>query len=91
MKRITGLTLIGPLEPSDAMVDVFCAVCDANRIRVVLGKYTAKEAELDKDVRTEYLFSVDSSGRLKVERKRHDPIADTSTEIMLQLLCISEA
>ena len=39
---------------------------------------------MDRDVRIEYLFAVDSSGRLKVEGKKQDPIADTSTEIMLQ-------
>ena len=85
VKRITGLTLRGPLEPSDALVDVFCAMYEANRIRFVAWeKYTAKEAELDKDVRTEHLFAVDSSGKLKVEGKKADPIADTSTEILLQ-------
>ena len=85
VKRITGLTLRGPLEPSDALVDVFCAMYEANRLRFVpWEKYTAKEAELDKDVRPEHLFAMDSSGKLKVENKKSDPIADTSTEIMLQ-------
>ena len=88
VKRITGLTLRGPLEPSDALVDVFCAMYEANRIRFVAWeKYTAKEAELDKDVRTEHLFAVDSSGKLKVEGKKADPIADTSTEILLNMRC----
>ena len=31
VKRITGLILKGPLEPSDALVDVFCAMYEANR------------------------------------------------------------
>lgn len=85
VKRITGLTLRGPLEPSDALVDVFCAMYEANRLRFVpWEKYTAKEAELDKDVRPEHLFALDSNGKLKVESKKSDPIADTSTEIMMQ-------
>ena len=76
VKRITGLTLRGPLEPSDSLVDSFCAMYES--------KYTAKEAELDRDSRTEHLFAVDSSGKLKVEGKKADPVADTSTEILLQ-------
>eukprot|EP00435_Cladocopium_sp_Y103_P059251 s441_g21.t1 len=85
VKRITGLTLKGPLEPSDALIDVFCAIYESNRLRwVPWEKYTAKEAELDKETKTEHLFAVDSSGKLKVENKRSDPIADTSTEILLQ-------
>ena len=85
VKRITGLTLRGPLEPSDALVDVFCAMYEANRLRFVpWEKYTAKEAELDKDVRPEHLFALDSTGKLKVEGKKSDPIADTSTEILFQ-------
>ena len=85
VKRITGLTLRGPLEPSDGLVDLFCAMYEANRLRFVpWEKYTAKEAEIDKEVRTEHLFAVDSSGKLKVEGKKPDPVADTSTEILLQ-------
>ena len=47
-------------------------------------KYAAKEAEIDKEVRTERLFAVDSIGKLKVEGKKPDPVADTSTEILLR-------
>ena len=31
VKRITGLTLRGPLEPSDSLVDSFCAMYESNR------------------------------------------------------------
>lgn len=85
VKRITGLTLRGPLEPSDGLVDLFCAMYESNRLRFVpWEKYTAKEAEIDKEVRTEHLFALDSSGKLKVEGKKSDVTADTSTEILLQ-------
>ena len=85
VKRITGLTLRGPLEPSDALVDAFCAMYESNRIRFVAWeKYTARDAELDKDAKPEHLFALDSSGKLKVEGKKSDPIADTSSEILLQ-------
>ena len=85
VKRITGLTLRGPLEPSDSLVDLFCAMYEANRLRFVpWEKYTAKETEIDKEVRTEHLFAVDTNGKLKVEGRKPDPVADTSTEILLQ-------
>ena len=85
VKRITGLTLRGPLEPSDALVDAFCAMYESNRIRFVAWeKYTARDAELDKEAKPEHLFALDSSGKLKVEGKKSDPIADTSSEILLQ-------
>eukprot|EP00435_Cladocopium_sp_Y103_P013398 s4340_g3.t1 len=85
VKRITGLTLKGPLEPSDSLVDVFCSIYESNRLRFVpWEKYTAKESELDKETKTEHLFALDSTGKLKVESKKSDPVADTSTEILLQ-------
>ena len=69
VERITGLTLRGPLEPS-----VDQAMYEANRLRFVpWEKYTAKEAEIDKEVRTEHLFAVDSIGKLKVEGKKARP------------------
>ena len=78
-------TLKGPLEPSDALVDIFCSMYESNRIRFVSWeKYTAKEVELDKESKTEHLFAMDYSGKLKVEAKKSDPVADTSNEILLQ-------
>eukprot|EP00438_Fugacium_kawagutii_P013469 Skav231273 [mRNA] locus=scaffold2436:470175:474164:- [translate_table: standard] len=85
VKRLTGLTLKGPLEPSDALVDVFCGIYDANRLRFIpWEKYTSKEAEIDRENRAEHLFAIDSNGKLKVENKPAEATADTSTEIMLQ-------
>eukprot|EP00438_Fugacium_kawagutii_P023794 Skav228141 [mRNA] locus=scaffold2683:55686:56831:+ [translate_table: standard] len=85
VKRLTGLTLTGPLEPSDALVDVYCGIYDANRLRFVpWEKYTSKEAEIDRENRAEHMFAIDSNGKLKVENKQAEATADTSTEIMLQ-------
>ena len=44
VKRITGLTLRGPLEPSDGLVDLFCAMYEANRLRCALGKVYSKRS-----------------------------------------------
>ena len=49
VKKLVGLSLKGPMEPSDALVDVFCGMYDANRLRFVpWEKYTSKECELEK-------------------------------------------
>ena len=83
--RLKGLSLKGPLEPSDSLVDVFCSIYESNRLRFVpWEKYTAKEAELQKDLKPEHLFSLDGSGKLKFETKKADVVADTSNEILLQ-------
>ena len=84
-KRITGLTLKGPLEPSDNLIDLYSAMYESNRVRFIpWEKYTCRESELDKELKTEQMFSVDSNGQLKLENKKQDPVADTSSEIMLQ-------
>ena len=85
VERLKGLSLKGPLEASDALVDAFCSMYESNRLRFVpWEKYTAKETELDKDSKPEHMFSVDGSGKLRIESKKADAIADTSTEILLQ-------
>ena len=85
VKRLVGLVLKGPLEPSDNLVDTYCAMYEANRVRFIpWEKYTSKEAELDKDIRPDQMFAIDSNGKLKVENKQAAPTADTSTEILLQ-------
>ena len=83
--HLNGLCFKGPLEPSDALIDVFCSVYEWNRLHFVpWEKYTAKDTELEKDSRPEHMFSLDASGKLKIESKNADVSADTSTEILLQ-------
>ena len=85
VKRLNGLCLKGPLEPSDALVDAFCSIYESNRLCFAPSeKYTAKKTELDKESKPEHMFSIDGSGKLKVESKKADVAADTSTEILLQ-------
>ena len=57
--------------PLDALIEVFMS-------------RTAKDTELDKDCKPEHMFSLDASGKLKIESKKTDVSADTSTEILLQ-------
>ena len=71
--------------PSDALIDVFCSIYESNRLRFVpWEKYTAKDTELEKESKPEHMFSLDASGKLKIESKKTDVSADTSTEILLQ-------
>ena len=88
-QRLNGLCLKGPLEPSDALIDAFCGICETNRLRFVpWEKYTAKETELEKDSKPEHMFSLDASGKLKIESKKTDVSADTSTEISNMLFSV---
>ena len=85
VKRLNGLCLKGPLEPSDALIDVFCSIYELNRLRFVpWEKYTAKDTELEKESKPEHMFSLDASGKLNIASKKTDVSADTSTEILLQ-------
>ena len=85
VQQLNGLCLKGPLEPSDALIDVFCSIYESNRLRFVpWEKNTAKDTELEKECKPEHMFSLDSSGKLKIESKKTDVAADTSTEILLQ-------
>ncbi len=82
---MNGLCLKGPLEPSDALIDAFCGIYGSNRLRFIPSeKCTAKETELEKDSKPEHMFSLDASGKLKIESKKTDVSADTSTKILLQ-------
>lgn len=59
-----ALRLKGPLEPSDALVDAFCAIHPARLRFVPWEKYTAKETELEKESKPEHMFSIVGSGKL---------------------------
>ena len=84
-KRLTGLSLKGPLEPSDSLIDTFCGIYESNRLKFVpWEKYTSKESEIDKELKAEHMFALDAAGQLKLEKTSSGPVADTSSEIMLQ-------
>ena len=82
--KLTGVSIKGPSEPSDSLVDSFCAMYDDNRLRFLdWDKCISKEQEMASEKRCTS-FSVDGSGKLKIESKA-DSVdkADTSNEIML--------
>ena len=81
--KLTGMTIKGPNEPSDSLVDMACNMYDANRIKwIEWSKCTSKEQEMHGDKR-EASFTL-NGGVLKVEAKSPDINADTTSEIMIQ-------
>ena len=85
-KKLVGVSLKGPLEPSDALVDLAVASYEANELRYIpWEKCVSKEAELAGEKKKDGRFTVEeSSGKLKIEQKQPDLVADTSTEILVQ-------
>ena len=83
LKRLTGISIKGPTEPSDALVDLCCTIFEENRLRWIdWSKCTSKDQELVGD-KKDPTFTV--SGRsIKMEMKSPDIHADTSSEVLLQ-------
>ncbi|CAE7929686.1 unnamed protein product, partial [Symbiodinium necroappetens] len=85
-KKLTGISLKGPLEPADALVDLAVASYEANELRYIpWERCVSKEAELAGERKRDVRFTVEeSSGKLKIEQKQPELVADTSTEILVQ-------
>ncbi|CAE7298427.1 unnamed protein product [Symbiodinium sp. CCMP2592] len=83
--QLTGITIKGSSEPSEALVDLCVGQYEANVIQYVpWSKCTSREQELLGDGKKDLKLSIDGeSGKLKVENKAKDQVADTSTEVML--------
>ncbi|CAE7763142.1 unnamed protein product [Symbiodinium sp. CCMP2592] len=85
-KKLVGITLKGPLEPADALVDLAVASYEANELRYIpWDRCVSKEAELAGEKKRDVRFTVEeSSGKLRIEHKQPDLVADTSSEILVQ-------
>ncbi|CAE7224116.1 unnamed protein product [Symbiodinium sp. CCMP2592] len=83
--QLTGITIKGSSEPSEALVDLCVGQYEADVIQYVpWSKCTSREQELLGDGKKDLKLSIDGeSGKLKVENKAKDQVADTSTEVML--------
>lgn len=83
--RLTGVSIKGPTEPGDSLVDAFCSMYDDNRLRFIdWEKYVSKDQELQSDSKKITSFALDqSTGKLKVESKGPEEKADTSSDIMV--------
>ena len=85
-RKLTGISLKGPLEPADALIDLAVASYEANELRYIpWERCVSKEAELAGEKKRDVRFTVEeSSGRLKIEHKQPELVADTSSEILVQ-------
>ncbi|CAE6967752.1 unnamed protein product [Symbiodinium sp. CCMP2592] len=85
-KKLVGISLKGPLEPADALVDLSVASYEANELRYIpWDRCVSKEAELAGEKKRDVRFTVEeSSGKLRIEHKQPDLVADTSSEILVQ-------
>ena len=74
------------MEPADALVDAAVASYKANELKYIpWEKCVSKEDELRGEKKKDIKFTVEeASGKLRVEHKSPDLIADTSSEIMVQ-------
>lgn len=83
VKRLPGISIKGPTEPSDALVDFCCTLFKKNRLKWVdWAKCTSKDQELVGD-KKDTTFTV--SGRsIKLDTEQPDITADTSSEVLMQ-------
>ncbi|CAE7654031.1 unnamed protein product [Symbiodinium sp. CCMP2592] len=85
-KKLVGISLKGPVEPADALVDLAVASYEANELRYIpWDRCVSKEAELAGEKKRDVRFTVEeSSGKLRIGHKQPDLVADTSSEILVQ-------
>ena len=85
--RLTGVSVRGPTEPGDGLVDAFCSMYDDNRLRFLeseWGKYVSKDQEMHSEGKKITSFALDqASGKLKIENKGPDEKADMSADILV--------
>ena len=82
-KRLAGVSIRGPTEPSDSLVDFFVGVYDADRLRYLeWNKCTSRESELLHG-KKETALKIEN-GMLKIQKNETTEEADTSTELLIR-------
>ena len=86
VKRLTGLNIKGFLEPSDSLVDIACTQYDNNRLAYIpWEKCTSRTDEQEKDLKKDQTLTLDvSSGKLKVDKKKDEILADVQSDLKVQ-------
>ena len=86
VKRLAGLNIKGFLEPSDSLVDIACTQYDNNRLAYIpWEKCTSRSDEQEKDLKKDQTLTLDvSSGKLKVDKKRDEVLADIQSDLKVQ-------
>ena len=86
VKRLTGLNIKGFLEPSDSLVDIACTQYDNNRLAYIpWEKCTSRTDEQEKDLKKDQTLTLDvTSGKLKVDKKKDEILADVQSDLKVQ-------
>ena len=85
--KLSGLRIVGKLEPSDRLIDRIANLYEENRISYIeLTKCTSKEQEvLNSSIKEDKHVSIDSAGTVKVRDKDSKLEADISTDLMVRM------
>ena len=82
--RLTGLDLVGELEPSHALVDLIFQMLDDNQLKYVpWGSCTKRDQEL-MGIKQDPLWKPDSQGVIREVRVQAELRADTSSDLRLK-------
>eukprot|EP00435_Cladocopium_sp_Y103_P069825 s1184_g34.t1 len=86
VKRLSGLSIKGFLEPSDALIDLACTQYDNNRLAYIpWEKCTSRTDEQERDLKKDPMLTLDvSAGRLKLEKKREDAVTEVNSDLRIQ-------
>lgn len=86
VKRLCGLTIKGHVEPSDSLVDLACTQYDNNRLSYISWeKSTSRLDEQERDMKKDPMLTLDiGSGKLKLEKKNCDVVADVNNDLKVQ-------
>ena len=84
--RLTGLRIVGRMEPADRLVDTAVSQYEENRLAYIeLSKCICKEQEiLAGSSRDDKQMAVDSSGIVRLRNKESKVDADLSTDLLLR-------
>ena len=84
-KRLVGLSIKDRTEPSDSLVDACVHMYESNRLSFLeWEKLTSKEHEAHSQGKRDSVLSLDSNGKLKLE-KPEGPRADTTSDLQVQM------
>lgn len=88
-RRLSGISIRGPYEPGDSLVDKFVNHYENNRLQYVQwNACISREHELLTSSKQDQRLTVQSSGELKVASSHKFEPCDTSSEIMLRYCLI---
>eukprot|EP00973_Karenia_brevis_P028055 3862874-Karenia_brevis.AAC.1 len=82
--ELSGLNIVGRLEPSHALVDKMVSMQESGAVRhIPWQELTSRESEV-KGVKHEESYNTDASGHLKLVTGGQECLADTSSETKLR-------